>query len=164
MRRNWLKLIGFAALAAAIGLFAMGCSTDDDYTPHPWFGRYVGGNDWLTLHANGTATWNAAGTPGSMSGITIVNGGVLHATSDPSNVLGEWVYVAINGVNAGIIVREPGGTHIGTGIGASAPVGQGTGANNLIRDVEHHGAAFNPAPVTTNFATAMGGFSFGGSR
>jgi len=109
--KNKINFNRIILLFAIIGIVISGCNKTEDIIPEKWQGTYEllnpTNNDFIivTLDKNGVLSWegwNGIALPnGSYPNVTIVNGGKL---SSPHGT-GEWVYLAINGVNRGIIIH-----------------------------------------------------------
>jgi hypothetical protein len=120
-------------------------SDDPPIIPAKWQGTYGGHSDFplsFTIHANGTVSWKGGALipDGSKSGATIMNGGAV--TYQPSTLLGDWVYLAIDGEKLGILIfftQAIGGYQGFIGMGSE-------GVSGLISEMEGYGVTFIPSP------------------
>jgi hypothetical protein len=114
-----------------------------DIIPAKWQGTY-GEDRLLSILGSGALYWVGWNVPdGSISGATIVNGGICSAPG----VTGEWVYLAIDGVNRGIIAYYSPAVLDYQGI-----IGMGFwGANELMSMMESFGGTISPYPNISGF-------------
>ena len=149
-------------LVIALGLFLIGCDSGNggngngsnengngNIIPEKWQGTFYYGNDsrqFVTILPSGVLIWSelpfSSIPSGSSTGVKIVNGGTVTAPG----VTGEWVYLAINGVNRGIILDfspEIGGfTNI-------LSMGFG-GVSDILSSIPTYGASLSPVPNISN--------------
>jgi hypothetical protein len=117
-----------------------------DIIPAKWQGFYRDQIAYLELRPNGVIFWDFSiwniGS-GLIPGATIVNGGIV---SGPG-LTGEWVYLAINGENQGIIINFP-----QTVYGYKSFIGMGPyGASDILEVVEDKEGIFSPYPIVESF-------------
>ena len=157
---NTCKLLGLIALATVIAFSACDNGTTSggggDIIPAKWQGTYTettGNGSTTTLQANGTVSWANWNMPdGSRTGATIRTGGTFIRTGGTflDNIYtGEWVYLAFDGVNEGIIVYY---TPAQDGINYFMGLGY-YGANGLLSGMSDAGATLSPPPDISGFPT-----------
>jgi len=115
--------------------------------PIRWQGTYGGNSEYpptFTIHSNGTVSWSGHNVPdGSISGVTIENGGGILASGA---IIGDWIYLVIDGRRHGIIINLTQDFGGWTGL-----IGMGNfGASFIIDMLENYGVTFAPEPNTSN--------------
>ena len=160
-----LVFLAFSVCLLVFGIILVSCddgnkndrNKNDDIIPAKWRGTYGEGGDFtVTLHANGTISWTGEGIPnGSRSGVTIVNGGTASA---PGGMKGDWVYIAADGLNQGIIINFTPAVD-----GYRWVLGLGNwGVSEILNLMNDYGATLSPPPNTSGIPSiSIEGFSGG---
>ena len=155
-KKFWL---GMLVMALVFGITVAGCDNDTggggsnggnggDVIPARWAGAYIADDGWtFTILTTGAVFWsdmNFSNRPnGSASGARIVNGG----TGSGPGVTAEWVYLAINGVNHGIIINFTPSV-----ANSQSVVGMGIGGASAVLDLmEDFGGTLSPSPNISGF-------------
>jgi len=150
--KKTLNLFGIIAIVVIIGVSFVSCDnaagSDNDIIPARWQGAYIAPDGWtFTILSTGAIFWtdmNWSSRPnGSMSGARIANGG----TGSAPGVTAEWVYLAINGTNRGIIINFTPSV-----AGMQSLIGMGQwGVEEVLYMLQDFGGTLSPTPNATNF-------------
>jgi len=157
---------GFGKMPAILAAFVLalvlgacggsGTATDPGpaLIPAPWYGTFTGGNDSLTLNANGSASWNIQGQSGSGSGFSVATGGTLY---NNNTAVGSWVYLVSGGLNVGIIAEYP----YTSPYGSMAIAIRQDRVNSTVSQIQ---SQLNMVPVPGHISVLGNHYFFGGNR